>query len=201
MELTTTHNKRNIFYHVYIHFFCGIVSTFCTKCDNCAIVRCAKLQNDCISEKWVMCKWDFTRFDFVWNNPIVQPKVIIIRISSLVMKTGTLLLLQLFIMCFAQERYIHIWNKGITHHGIPGELGPLLLTHSLTSQWPRWRLKSPASWLFTQSFIRVQIKKNSKAPRHWPLCGEFTRTGEIPAQRASNAENVSIWWRHHDEWS
>ena len=36
-----------------------------------------------------------------------------------------------------------------------------------------------------------------KAPRHWPLCGEFTWTGEFPAQRASYAENVSIWWRHH----
>ena len=23
-------------------------------------------------------------------------------------------------------------------------------------------------------------------------------TGQFPAQRASNAENVSIWWRHHD---
>ena len=23
-------------------------------------------------------------------------------------------------------------------------------------------------------------------------------TGEFPAQRASNAENVPIWWRHHD---
>ena len=32
-------------------------------------------------------------------------------------------------------------------------------------------------------------------PRHWPLCGELT--GEFPAQRASNAENVSIWWCHH----
>ena len=40
-------------------------------------------------------------------------------------------------------------------------------------------------------------KKNIKAPRHWPLCGEFTGTGEFPAQRASYAENVSIWWRHH----
>ena len=35
-------------------------------------------------------------------------------------------------------------------------------------------------------------KKNIKAPRHWHLCGEFTGTGELPAQRASNAENVSI---------
>ena len=40
-------------------------------------------------------------------------------------------------------------------------------------------------------------KKNIKAPRHWPLCGEFTGTGEFAAQRASNPENVSIWRRHH----
>ena len=46
-------------------------------------------------------------------------------------------------------------------------------------------------------FIQTQIKENIKAPRHWPLCGEFTGTGEFPAQRASYAENVSIWWRHH----
>ena len=49
-----------------------------------------------------------------------------------------------------------------------------------------------------QPFIQTQIKVNIKAPRHWPLCGEFTGTGEFPAQRASYAENVSIWWRHHD---
>ena len=59
--------------------------------------------------------------------------------------------------------------------------------------------QSPASRLFTQPFIQMQIKENIKASRHWPLCGEFTGTGEFPAQRASNAENISIWWRHHDE--
>ena len=31
------------------------------------------------------------------------------------------------------------------------------------------------------------------------LCeGNSLVTGEFPAQRASDAENVSIWWRHHD---
>ena len=34
--------------------------------------------------------------------------------------------------------------------------------------------KSPAWRLFTQPFVRVQIKENSKFPRHWHLCGEFT---------------------------
>ena len=38
--------------------------------------------------------------------------------------------------------------------------------------------------------------KNIKAPRHWPLSGNSPATGEFSAQRASNAENASIWWRH-----
>ena len=42
-------------------------------------------------------------------------------------------------------------------------------------------------------------QRNIKALCYWPLWGEFTgdRTGEFPAQRASNAENVFIRWRHH----
>ena len=46
-----------------------------------------------------------------------------------------------------------------------------------------------------QILIPAQTKENIKAPRHWPSWGEFT--GEFPAQKASNAENVAIWWRHH----
>ena len=47
--------------------------------------------------------------------------------------------------------------------------------------------------------FRRWSKKKFKAPRHWPLCGagNSMATGEFPAQMASNAENVSIWWRHH----
>ena len=32
----------------------------------------------------------------------------------------------------------------------------------------------PALRLFTKPFIQAQIKDNIKAPRHWPLWGEFT---------------------------
>ena len=40
-------------------------------------------------------------------------------------------------------------------------------------------------------------KKTSKL-RVTGLCvGNSPVTGEFPTQRASNAENVSIWWRHH----
>ena len=34
-------------------------------------------------------------------------------------------------------------------------------------------------------FIQTTIKENIKAPRHWPLCGEFTRDWWIPARMAS----------------
>ena len=34
--------------------------------------------------------------------------------------------------------------------------------------------KTPASRLFAQPFVQVQIKENIKVPRHWPLWGEST---------------------------
>ena len=45
----------------------------------------------------------------------------------------------------------------------------------------------------------MQIKANIKAPRHWPLWGNPLGTCGFFSQRVSNAENVSIWWRHHAE--
>ena len=74
-----------------------------------------------------------------------------------------------------------------------------MLSHiTMTSQWAWWRLKSPASRLFTQPFIQAQIKENIKAPRHWPLWKGIHRWPvNFPSQKASNAENISIWWSHH----
>ena len=50
--------------------------------------------------------------------------------------------------------------------------------------------------LLNRSFRR-RSKKTSKL-RVTGLCeGNLSGTSEFPAQRASNADNVSIWWRHH----
>ena len=47
------------------------------------------------------------------------------------------------------------------------------------------------------SNVYLGSKKTSKL-RITGLCeGNLPVTGEFPAQRASNVENVSIWWRHH----
>ena len=41
-------------------------------------------------------------------------------------------------------------------------------------------------------------KKKTSKLRVTGLCvGNLPGTGEFPAQMTSNAENVSIWWRHH----
>ena len=54
----------------------------------------------------------------------------------------------------------------------------------------------PHDCLLSRLFRR-RSKKTSNL-RVTGLCvGNSPGTGEFPAQMASNAENVSIWWRHH----
>ena len=45
--------------------------------------------------------------------------------------------------------------------------------------------------------FRRRSKKASKLRVSGLCAGNSPVTGEFPAQRASNAENVSTWWRHH----
>ena len=56
-------------------------------------------------------------------------------------------------------------------------------------------LKSQATWMLIQQFVRLASKKISKpvALALW----EFTGDRGFRAQKASNAENLSMWWRHY----
>ena len=47
-------------------------------------------------------------------------------------------------------------------------------------------------------YSRRRSKKTSKLCVTGLCAGNSPVTGEFLAQRASNAENVSIWWRHHE---
>ena len=73
---------------------------------------------------------------------------------------------------------------------------------SVTLQWHHNGLDGvsnhqPHHCLLSRLFGR-RSKKTSKL-RVTGLCvGNSPGTGEFPAQMASNAENVSIWWRHHE---
>ena len=79
------------------------------------------------------------------------------------------------------------------------------LTVILSSQSLKWHHNEsdcvsnhqPHDCLLNRLFRR-RSKKTSKL-RGTGLCaGNSPGKGEFPAQRASYAENVSIWWRHHD---
>ena len=51
--------------------------------------------------------------------------------------------------------------------------------------------------VYSTVYSDADQKKISKL-RVTGLCaGNSPATGEFPAQMVSNAENVSIWWRHH----
>ena len=53
--------------------------------------------------------------------------------------------------------------------------------------------------VYSTVYIGADQMKTSKL-RVTGLCvGNSPVTGEFPAQRDSNAENVSIWWRHHEK--
>ena len=56
----------------------------------------------------------------------------------------------------------------------------------------------PRDCLLNRLFRR-RSKKPSKLCVTGLCAGNSPVTGEFPAQRASNAENVSIWWRHHGD--
>ena len=94
--------------------------------------------------------------------------------------------------CFVNSIVLGPYSLG---PGYRGELGPL--------QWLHIELDGvsnhqPHDCLLNCLFGR-RSKKTSKL-RVTGLCaGNSPETGGFPAQMDSNAENVSIWWRHH-EW-
>ena len=69
---------------------------------------------------------------------------------------------------------------------------------TFTLQWRKqWNPNHRRLDCSLNRFFRCRSKNTSKL-RVTGLCkGSSPVTGEFPAQRASNAENVFIWWRHH----
>ena len=86
------------------------------------------------------------------------------------------------IYLFSKRNQTEMWSFGIT----------------MTSYWAWWRLTHQPHDCLLNRLFKAQIKETSKL-RVTGLCaGNSPVTGEFPAQRVSNAENVFIWWRHHD---
>ena len=73
---------------------------------------------------------------------------------------------------------------------------------AVTLPWRHYELAGvsnhqPHDCLPKRLFTR-RSKKTSKLRIAGRCVGNSSVTGDLPAQRTSNAENVSIWWRHHE---
>ena len=69
---------------------------------------------------------------------------------------------------------------------------------TVTSHWGDTVSNHQPHGCLLNRLFRRRSKQTSKL-RVTGLCaGNSPGTGEFPAQMASNAENVCIWWRHHE---
>ena len=85
-------------------------------------------------------------------------------------------------MC-GRDMKCFLWIHSLIYHVLVNAAWYVMCHDKLitvTSLWAQCRLKSPASRLFTQPFFQAQIKEDIKAPRHWPLRGEFIGDRWIP---------------------
>ena len=63
---------------------------------------------------------------------------------------------------------------------------------TVTSQWSPWHLRSSVSRLFA-----LTVCSGAHQRKHYSSASLVFVKGMRRWQRASNAESVSIWWRHH----
>ena len=92
-----------------------------------------------------------------------------------------------------------VYNNEITDQNTLYNVLFLLKKHSVNYgnvKWSSWRLELPVNRVFVQQFVQTDKNKH-QSPRCCPFVRDPPATGRFPAQRDSNAENVSIWWRHN----
>ena len=128
--------------------------------------------------------WNFKLFQVQGNNILLHFKR---NVYGLISKTEA----HLFIICLEYQEWHCIimnlfWINGSVriplqwHHNelMASQITSLTLVYSIV-------------------YSRRRSKKTSKLHVTGLCEGNSPVTGEFPTQRASNAENVSIWWRHH----
>ena len=97
---------------------------------------------------------------------------------------------------------VQLWEW--TSNFIPHLIGHVLTYTCWNQSSLQWRHNGrhgvsnhqPHDSLLNRLF-RLRSKKTSKLCVTGLCAGNSPVTGEFPAQMASNAENVYIWWRHH----
>ena len=86
-----------------------------------------------------------------------------------------------------------VWDKPCWRHDM--EISTLLPNYNDVI------MSAMASQITSLTFAYSTVYSGADQTKHQssasPASGNSPVTGEFPAQRVSNAENVSTWWRHH----
>ena len=88
-----------------------------------------------------------------------------------------------------------VWNNVFIHHdGCDG-----LIKQSWKSHYTNVIMSAMASQITSITIVYSTIYSGADQRKHQSFCeGNSPMTSEFPSQRASSAENVSIWWRYHE---
>ena len=142
---------------------------------------CREIHINCLKSVRV----EFQIYDFAWKYQLYH-LMYIHSIRNVISISTTL-----YNLCILQyNRVMASYNAATWYH----------LQHSL---WSRHNGRDnvsnhqPHDCLLNRLFTR-RSKKTSKLRVIGFCAGNSPEAGEFPAQMASNAENVSIWWRHHE---
>ena len=106
--------------------------------------------------------------------------------------------------CLNTRKQTKIWYSGQNVHYLETFIFPV--TDAFPNQYQHYGdviMGAIASQITSLTIVLNCLfrRRSNKTPklRVTGLCaGNSPGTGEFPAQMASNAENVSIWWRHHE---
>ena len=104
-------------------------------------------------------------------------------------------------------RLIHKWNYplfpqlnfSIYYLWVNVNRPEILIVHASKNSYAVLKDTAPQHDMekFTNCLFRRRSKKTLKLHVTGLCVGNSPGTDEFPAQKPSNAENVSIWWRHH----
>ena len=101
------------------------------------------------------------------------------------------------------QYYLHGDNKVCTSaspkmKGRPKRRHSFLKLHWIFHHYNDVIMSAMASQILSLTIVYLTVYSGADQRKHQSSASLAFVTGEFPAQMASNAENVSIWWRHHD---
>ena len=106
--------------------------------------------------------------------------------------------IEIFLICCQNHDENYVWHLMLNYSS--SYLHMLKSTHLKHLNPLYWRHNDNDGVSNHQPHVCLRnrlFRRRSKKTSKLRVTGICVGTGEFPAQRASYAENVSIWWRHH----